>query len=126
MTLIEGDDVIEQVAAATLNPPLGNAILPRTLERSANTFDFHRPDRSGSLGPILGIPVEDHKSGNGAVWKGFPQLLHNPQARRMPCHVEMQDAPPIMADDEEAVEHPKREGWNGEEVHRRNGLSMIA
>ncbi len=31
----------------------------------------------------------------------------------------------IVTDDEEAVEHAKSEGWNGEEVHRRDGFSVI-
>src|ERR1700730_9216346 len=43
----------------------------------------------------------------------------------MPCHVEMQDTPPVVADDEEAIQYVKRDRWNGEEVHRREDFSMI-
>jgi len=38
----------------------------------------------------------------------------------------VQDAPPIMADDEEAVEHAKRDRWHSEEIHRSNGLAMVS
>jgi hypothetical protein len=38
----------------------------------------------------------------------------------------MQDAPTIVADDEEAVEHTERNRWHGEEVHRRNRFPMVS
>ena len=56
----------------------------------------------------------------------LPQLLYNPQAGGMPSHVEIWDTPPIVADDEEAVEHAERYSGDGEEVHRSDGFSMIA
>jgi hypothetical protein len=31
-----------------------------------------------------------------------------------------------VADDEKAVQNTKRERWDGEEIHRRNGLAMIS
>jgi hypothetical protein len=42
------------------------------------------------------------------------------------CHMKVQNAPTIMANDEEAAEHAECESWDGEEVHRCNGFSMIA
>jgi hypothetical protein len=38
----------------------------------------------------------------------------------------MQDLPPVVADDEKAVQNTKRERWHGEEIHRRNGLAMVS
>src|ERR1700737_3470729 len=43
----------------------------------------------------------------------------------MVCDIEMQDAPTIVADDEEAAQHTERNRWHGEEVHRRNCLPMV-
>jgi hypothetical protein len=34
--------------------------------------------------------------------------------------VEVQDAPPIVTDDKEAVQHAERNRWYCEEVHRRD------
>jgi hypothetical protein len=31
-----------------------------------------------------------------------------------------------VADDEKAIQNTKRERWDGEEVHRRNGLAMVS
>jgi hypothetical protein len=64
---------------AAFDPTLRKSILPRTPQRSADTFDFHRPNRGRNLRPILGIPIEDEKPGSGPIWEGLPQLLDNPQ-----------------------------------------------
>src|SRR5216684_4000806 len=44
----------------------------------------------------------------------------------MVCDIEMQDAPTIVADDEEAAEHTERKRWHGEEVHRCNRFPMVS
>jgi hypothetical protein len=38
----------------------------------------------------------------------------------------MQDLPPVVADDEKAVQNTQRERWDGEEIHCRNGLAMVS
>jgi len=53
-------------------------------------------------------------------------LLNDPQARWVLRDVEVQDPPTVMTDHEEAVEDTKRDRWNSEEIHRRNGFPMIA
>jgi hypothetical protein len=37
----------------------------------------------------------------------------------------MQDLPPVVADDEKAVQNTKRERWDDEEIHCSNGLAMV-
>jgi hypothetical protein len=122
---VQSDHVIQQVTPAALNPTLRNSILPRTPQRSADTLDLHRSDRGGDLRPILGITIKDDKPRRRPKWKRFSQLLDDPQARRMPGDVEVQDPPPIMADDEEAVEHPESDRWDREEVHRGDGFPVV-
>src|SRR5215469_15251145 len=41
-------------------------------------------------------------------------------------HIEMQDLTPVVADEEKAVQNAKRERWDGEKVHRRNGVAMVS
>jgi hypothetical protein len=126
MASVHRDDVIQQITPAALNPTLRNSILPRTPQRSADALDFHRSDRSGDLRPILGVTIEDDEPWSRPKWKRLSQLLDGPQARRMPGDVDVQDAPPIMADDEKAVEHAERNRWHGEEVHRGNRFPMVS
>jgi hypothetical protein len=40
--------------------------------------------------------------------------------------VNVQDAPPIMADDEEAVEYAEGNRWHGKEIHGCNGFPMVS
>jgi hypothetical protein len=122
---VQSDHVIQQGTPADLNPTLRNSILPRTPQRSADALDFHRSDRSGDLRPILGVTIEDDEPWSRPKWKRFPQLLDDPQVRRMPGDIEMQDAPTTVADDEEAVEHPESDRWNREEVHRGDGFPVV-
>jgi hypothetical protein len=53
-------------------------------------------------------------------------LLGDPTARRMLHDVNVQDAPPIMTDDEEAIEHAERTRWHREEIHGGNRFPMVA
>jgi hypothetical protein len=36
------------------------------------------------------------------------------------------DLTSVVAGDEKAVQNTKRERWDGEKVHRRNGLAMVS
>ena len=38
----------------------------------------------------------------------------------------MQDLTPVVADDEKAVQHTKRERWDGEKVHGRGAADKVA
>src|ERR1035438_7050541 len=60
------------------------------------------------------------------VGKSFSQLLRDPGAGGMASDVEVQNAPAIMADDEEAVQNPKGESGDGEEIHGSDSFTMIA
>jgi hypothetical protein len=60
------------------------------------------------------------------VGPSFSQLLYNPKRMGISRHIEVQDLTPVVADDEKAVQNSKCERWDGEEVHRRNGLAMVS
>jgi hypothetical protein len=44
----------------------------------------------------------------------------------VPTDIEVQNAPPVVADDEKAVEHVEGKSWDRKEVHRSNRLAVIA
>ena len=60
------------------------------------------------------------------IRKGFAQLLNGLRAAPMFCHIAIQDSPPVMLDDEEAVEHAEGERRHSEEIHCCNRFAMIA
>ncbi len=118
MAFVNCDDAIQQITTTAAYPAFCNSILPRTPQRSADTFDFHRSDCGGDLRPILGITIEDDEPRGRPKWKRFSPLLNDPQAGWVLCDVDMQDPSTVVTDDEEAVEHTERDRWNREEVHR--------
>jgi len=126
VALVEGDDVVQQIAPATLHPPLCSSVLPKTPVRRPHRFDPHRPHRGVNFEAILRIPVKDQKSGNRFIREGLPQLLYEPGARGTPSDIEMQDTSPSMANDEKTLEQVKCDGWNGEEIHGRDHVAMVA
>jgi hypothetical protein len=126
MAFVRCNDVVQQVTAAALHPSLRDAILPRTFEGGSHRPNLQVSNRRWNFDSILAIPVKDQEPGSRFKRKRFPQLLDNPQARRVFRDIEMQNAPPIVADHEQAVQRAERDGWNREEVHRSNSFSVIA
>lgn len=104
--------MIEQVTAGTLDPTLGNSVLPGACERSPDGSDPQGADRCGKLDTILPIPVKDQELGSRVERKRFPQLLKNPSTGGMTRDVRVQDATTIMADHEESIEHAEADGRN--------------
>ena len=58
--------------------------------------------------------------------KGTPRATaESPGTGWMPGHIEMQDTPPVMSDDEKAVEYAEGQRWHCEEIHCSNRFTMI-
>src|SRR6267378_4408467 len=83
IALVACNDVIQDVTTATLDPTLGDAVLPRTFEGGSHRLDLQRANGGWHLCSVLAIPIEDQEPGSRFKRKRFPQLLDNPQARRV-------------------------------------------
>jgi len=126
MSLVQRNHVVEQLTPTASNPALSHSILPGTSNRRLHRCDLHRVDCGGHLKTILCVMVKDDEPVSRLIRKSFAQLLDDPTAGRMPRDIEVQDAFPVVADDEEAVEHVEGKGRDGEEVHRRDDFTVIA
>ena len=58
MALIQGDHVVEQVAAAASDPTLGDPILPGTPNRGTDRCHLQRADRGWHFPAVLRVMVE--------------------------------------------------------------------
>src|SRR5208337_390623 len=125
MAFIEGDYVIQEIPAATLHPALCDTVLPGTPERGPGWLAAHCLDSSHNLGTELGIAIEDQVLGRGFIRKRFAQLLHQPSAGWVSGNVEVQNTPPVMGNNKEAVQHAKCEGGDGKEIHCSDRLAMV-
>ena len=108
MTLVQGDDVVQQLTSAAANPAFRNTVLPGALDGGLEASSAHGANRRGNLQTVFRVVIEDEKLGCRLVRKRFPQLLHNPGAGRMACDIEVQDASAVMTDNEEAIEKTTR------------------
>jgi hypothetical protein len=126
VAFVNCDDVIQEITPATPYPTLCDSILPRTLERGADRTHAEGSNRCGDFQSILGIAIKDDEPRSASKWKRFSQLLDNPQACRMVCDIEVQDAPTIVTDDKKAIQHAEGDRRNSEEVHRGNRFPVIA
>jgi hypothetical protein len=125
VAFVNCDDVIQELTPATPYPTLCHSILPRTLERGADRIHPQGSNRCGDFQSILGITIKDDEPWSGFKWKCFSQLLDDPRACRMLCDIEVQDAPTIVTDDEEAIERAEGDRRNSEEVHHGNRFPVI-
>ena len=126
MPLAENDDMIKQIPAATANPAFRNAVLPRTSVAGPLRLDAEAHHSFDHFVVELWPSIKDQLTWRRVVGESLPQLLNNPSAGRMLCHIALKDAPPVMRNDEEAIEHTERERRHGEEVHRCDGLTVVA
>lgn len=59
MGLVEGNDVVEQIAAGTFDLPLGYSVLPGTLKRRSHRRQTHRAYGDRDFRTIFSVAVED-------------------------------------------------------------------
>ena len=126
MAFVQRDHVVEQLTAAAADPALSHTILPRTSNRGSHRGHHQRANRAGHLEPVFCVMIQYQELGSRLVRESFSELLGNPTAGRMLRDIDMHNGPPVVADDEEAVEHVKGKRRDGEEIHRRNRLTVIA
>ena len=120
---IENDHMVEQIAAAITDPALGNAVLPRTSEAGPIGLDAEALHCVDNLFIELCAAIKDQIARSRIVGECLTQLLNNPGASWMPGHIAVKDTPPVMRDNEEAIQHAESQRRDGEEVHCRDGCS---
>jgi hypothetical protein len=126
MNVIEYDHVIEKLFSTAFDPAFCNSILPRACGACAYGLHAAGCEQIGHVLAELAISIENHVAVSKRFAKGLPELLHNPRASRMFCHIKIENSAPAVFDDEETVQNSEVEGRHGEEIHGRDDLSMIA
>ena len=125
MSLVQRDHVIQHLTAYAPYPSFRDSVLPRAANARPDSFDPARFQKATHLGAEFAVTIED----DVAVWawkrQGLSELLQNPIARRMRGGVEMENAPLMMLDDEEAVQHTETQRGHGEEVEGGDHLAVV-
>jgi len=126
MAFIDNDDVIKNVPANASYESFGRAVLPRRFERYFDRLHSQRANR----------PIDEFREDAATIvnkifigmsgGKGSLQLGCDPFTRGMEGDIEMDDFPSVVADDEKSIELFVKYRGNGEKIHGRNGMAMIA
>ncbi len=64
MAFVHCDDVVQQITAATLDPSLRDAVLPRTFEGGSDRPHLQGSNGCGNLDSVLAVTVKDKKPGS--------------------------------------------------------------
>jgi hypothetical protein len=104
MTLIDDDQVIQTLASDTTDDPFGKRILERRPRSRDHLFDPHPFNAVLEILTVNAVTIAQQVFGSLIVGKGLDDLLRRPFGGRVGRHVEMHNLPPIMKQDDEAVE----------------------
>src|SRR5215831_8451612 len=125
MPLVQRDHVIQHLTAYTPHPSFRDSVLPRAANARPDSFDPVRFQKTAHLGAECAVTIKD----DVAVWawkrQCLSKLVQNPIARRMRGGVEMENAAPMMLDDEEAVQHTETQRGHGEKVEGGDHLAVV-
>jgi hypothetical protein len=65
--LFRSDDLIEDIAAAASGPALGDAVLPRSVDRALHARPVHGSNGSENFQPVLLVVIQEAESGSGLI-----------------------------------------------------------
>ena len=126
VSLVQNDHMIEQVPTHTSNPALGDAILPGTAKSSSDWFRAVLFDGRDDISRELCVAVEDEELVRLFISPSFAQLQYDPEGVWLTGHIDVQNLPPVVADNEEAVQDSEGQRWHRKEVHASDGFAMVA
>src|ERR1035441_5677602 len=125
MSLVQNDHMVEQLPTHTPNPTLGDAVLPGTAKNSSDRLHAILFDGPDDVSRKLRVAVKDQKPVRLVVSPSFAQLQYDPQGVWLTGHIDVQNLPPVVADDEEAVQNSEGQSGHGEEIHCSDCFAMV-
>ena len=111
------DDVIEALSASGADHALSISVLPGRARSAEDLANIEGLDLLAELFSKDAVAVALQVARSAVEGKGLHDLPGCPSRRRPIRHVEVNDAPTVVPDDDEDIENAEQRGWNGEEVH---------
>ena len=125
VSFVQRDYMVEHFPAATPDPSLRRAILPRCLNARALDLQASGLQQLDYLAIEFRVMVQNDIPVSARCRKRFAQLLYHPIARRMGSHVEMQDSSSAVLNDKQTVQELKSDRRNGKEIERDDYFTMV-
>jgi len=125
MALAEDDHVVETLAAYRADQALDERVLPGRARRTQDFLDARACEPATEGGAIDPVAVAHQVRRRAGLGECLDDLLGGPGGGRMLRHVEMQDTPAVVRQDDEDVEHTKGRGRDREEIDGGERTDMI-
>ncbi len=125
LALAKNNDMIQAFAAQRPDQALGDAILPRRSGRYRTITDAHRPHPRGKDMSVGAVIVTDQASRRRCPGERLGDLESQPFRRRMPGHLNPQQLPSTVANDQEGKQPLKCHRRNDAQVDRSNRMGVI-
>jgi hypothetical protein len=116
--LAEHNRVVKQITTAGADPAFGHAVLPGASDRDTNRPCAQAVHGFQNLAMECVLAIKDQILWRGIARKGLTKLLSDSGGCRVTGDVAVKNAPPVMVNDEKAVEHAERKSRHGKEIHR--------
>ena len=125
VSLVQNDHVVKQVPTHTPDPALGDAVLPGTSKSGSDRLDVAFSDRRDDISREFRVAVKDQVPMWLFVSPSFAQLQYDPRGVGLTGHVAVQNLPPVVSDDKEAVQDTEGQCRHGEEIHGGDCFAMV-
>ena len=125
MSLIQGDDMVQNLPPATSDPSLRKAILPGCIHTCAFRLQTGCCEEAEHLRIELSVPIEEDVTIAARFWECLAQLLDDPFCGGMWRYVAVQNLAPLVLDDKETIQHSARRRRHGEEIEGGDSLVVI-
>ncbi len=103
MGFSENDQVIDALASNRADDSFSVRVLPGGSRCGNNLSYVHSPNSCTEVGSVNRIAVAEKIAWSRiSARKSFDQLLRRPLGRRMTGHIEVDDSPAVMGEDDEA------------------------
>ena len=112
----EYDHVIQALPSNRANHPLNVSPLPRRPRRRQHLLDAHRLHLHDKIRPKNPIAIAQQVARRCLPWEGLAQLLSGPCRGRTAVNPKMQDAPSVMRQHQEHVQHLEPDGRHRKEI----------
>ena len=117
--------MIQTVSAYGPDNSFNERILPWRARRRDNLLNTKTLDPSPDLLTINRIPIAQQVAWSGIERKRLYQLLSSPLCSRVLGHIEVQNLPAVVVEDDKHLENAKGGSRDGEEINPGYTISMV-
>ena len=100
-------------------------VLPRAGGRRQHFANRHALQPLPERVTVDAVAIAEEIGRRGVVWEGIDELLGGPGGGGMLGHVEVEDAPAVVGEDDQDEEDTQASRGNGDEVDRDEVADMV-